>query len=53
MLSYQLSVIPRFCKELFKTAKTMVKTNQAIIGEQCTRIDDDVLANSDKDKKIP
>ena len=33
----------------FKIAKMMVKTNQDVIGEQCIRNDDGVLAFSDKD----
>ena len=30
--SYQLSIIPRFCYDVFKSAKRMVKSNQDIIG---------------------
>ena len=37
---------------VLKIAKRMVKTNQDIIGEQCIRNDDGVLAVSDEDKKI-
>ena len=37
---------------MFKTAKRMVKTNQDIIGEQCIRKDDSVLAVSNDDRKI-
>ena len=36
---------------VFKIAKSMVKTNQDIIGEQQIRNDDGALALSDKDKK--
>ena len=38
--------------DVFKTAKRMVKTNQDIIGEQCIRKDDSVLAVSNDDRKI-
>ena len=38
--------------DVFKTAKRMVKTNQDIIGEQCLRKDDSVLAVSNDDRKI-
>ena len=33
--------------DVFKIAKRMVKTNRDIIGEQCIRSDDGVLAVSD------
>ena len=36
----------------FKIAKRIGKTNQNIIGEQCIRNDDGVLAFSDEDKKV-
>ena len=38
-------------QDVFKIAKSMVKTNQDIIGEQQIRNDDGALALSDKDKK--
>ena len=37
--------------DMFKIAKRMDKTNQDIIGEQCIRNGDGVLAVSDEDKK--
>ena len=37
--------------DVFKIAKRMFKTNQDIIGEQCIRNDNGVLAVSDEDKK--
>lgn len=37
--------------DLFKVAKSMVKHNQDIIGEQCI-INDNVLLVSDEDQKI-
>ena len=46
-----------FCRKMvrcdvFKIAKGMVKTNQAIIGQQCVRNDDGELKVSYKNKKI-
>ena len=38
--------------DLFKVAKSMVKHNQDIIGEQCIINDDNVLLVSDEDQKI-
>ena len=38
--------------EFVKIAKRMVKINQDILGEQCIRSDDVVLAVSDEDKKV-
>lgn len=35
--------------DVFKTAKTMVKTNQDISDEHCIRNDDGTLAVSDED----
>ena len=37
---------------MFKIEKSMVKTNQYSIGEQCIINDDGVLAVSDEDNKI-
>ena len=38
--------------EVFRIAKTMVKDNRDIIGEQCIRNDDGDLAINEEDKKI-
>ena len=38
--------------DVFKTAKTMVKTNQDISDEHCIRNDDSTLAVSDEDIEI-
>ena len=38
--------------DVFKIGKRMVKTNQDIIGEQCIRNDDGLLAVTDEDKKV-
>ena len=38
--------------EVFRIAKTMVKDNRDIIGEQCIRNDDGGLAINEEDKKI-
>ena len=37
---------------VFKIAKKMVKTNQDIIGEQCIKNDNGILAVKNEDKKI-
>ena len=37
---------------VLRIAKEMVRTNQAINGEQCTRNDNSVLVVSYKDRKI-
>ena len=37
--------------DVLKIGKSMVKTNQDIIGEQCSRNNDGVQAVSDEDKK--
>ena len=47
-----MSIIPRFCYNMFKTVHRMVKTNQDIIGEKCIRNNDGVLAVSHEGKKI-
>ena len=39
-------------QEVFRIAKTMVKDNRDIIGEQCIRNDDGVLAVTEEDKKV-
>ena len=45
-------LIKNFICLRFKIPERMVKTSQHIIGEQCIRNDDGVLAVSDEDKKI-
>ena len=37
--------------DVLKVAKSMVKTNQDIICEQCIRNDDNILTVSDEDKE--
>ena len=38
--------------EIFNFGKKMVKTNQSVVGEQCIRNDDGILAVNEDDNKI-
>ena len=53
-ISYQAisSTLSMLLTEFVKIAKRMVKINQDILGEQCIRSDDVVLAVIDEDKKV-
>ena len=53
-ISYQAisSTLSMLLTEFVKIAKRMVKINQDILGEQCIRSDDVVLAVSDENKKV-